>query len=56
MKFEIKRMVLIVFEKRKEKKENLTSSPFSPQRPTGPTSPPAAARLPAFPFSFSLYR
>jgi hypothetical protein len=50
--FEFKSLFLIVFEKEKKKKENLTSLPFSPQRPTGPTSPPAAARLPAFLFLF----
>jgi hypothetical protein len=53
MKFEFKRLVLFEFEKEKEKRENLTSSPFSPAGPSAHQPPPAAARLPPF-FSFFL--
>jgi hypothetical protein len=50
MKFEFKRLVLFVFEK--EKKENLTSSPFSPAGPLAHLPSPATARLPTFLFLF----
>jgi hypothetical protein len=52
MKFEFKRLVLFEFEKEKEKRENLTSSPFSPAGPSAHQPPPAAARLPPFFFLF----